>query len=270
MPRGREREDSAEDAAALRRDFEWAKDALAGLGGWAGLKSGTWFYEFARSTFRACYERATPEYLQEKYPGENAEFIADRLIRVAAKNAMLLGSVTGVAISADELAGLLTAGEGGVGLPANILLGLAALGAELVLLVKFQLQMVAGLARLYGVELDPEDPEDVMTVFLFALGGSLADQAGRMGMRVGARATRQMLERRMRRELLAPWKLLGERVGAKLVSRSLVKYAVPMVSVGIGAAWNYATTRAMGRLARKHFRERARSQARPALGRGEA
>ncbi len=270
MRRGREREDSPDDAAGVRQDIEWAKDALVGLGGWAGLKSGTWFYEFARSTFRTCYARATPEYLQEKYPGEDAEFIADRLIRVAAKNAMLLGSVTGAAISADELAGLVTAGEGGVGLPANILLGLAALGAELVLLVKFQLQMVAGLARLYGVELDPDDPEDVLTVFLFALGGSLADQAGRLGMRVGARATRQMLERRMRRQMLAPWKLLGERVGAKLVSRSLVKYAVPMVSVGIGAAWNYTTTRALGRLARRHFQERARSQGRLALRRREA
>jgi uncharacterized protein (DUF697 family) len=149
-------------------------------------------------------------------------------------------------------------------------LGLAAAGAELLLLVRFQLQMVAGLARLYGVELDAEDPEDVLTVFTFALGGSLADQAGRMGMRLGARTTRRMVERHMRRELFAPWKLVGERVGAKLVSRSLVKYAVPMVSVGIGAAWNYATTRAMGRLARKHFQERARSEARRMLERGEA
>jgi len=269
MPRTRSREE-APDESALRKDFEWAKDALAGMGGWAGLKSGTWFYEFARSTFRTYYERATPEYLKEKYPGADAEFIADRLIRVAAKNAMLLGSVTGAAISADELAGLLTAGEGGVGLPANILLGLTAIGAELVLLVRFQLQMVAGLARLYGVELDAEDPEDLLTVFTFALGGSLADQAGRLGMRVGAHATRRIVERRVRREMFAPWKLVGERVGAKLVSRSLLKYAVPMVSVGIGAAWNYATTRAMGRLARRHFAKRARSEARLALQRGEA
>ena len=270
MARGREYEDSSKDAGSVRRDIEWAKDALEGLGGWAGLKSGEWFYEFARKTFRSSYKRATPEYLKEKYPGAGREFIADRLIRVASKNAMVLGSVTGAAISADELAGILTAGEGGVGLPGNLLLGLAALGAELVLLVKFQLQMVAGLARVYGVELDPDDPEDVLTVFLFALGGSLADQAGRLGMRVGARATRQMLERRMRRELLAPWKLLGERVGARLASRSLMKYAVPMVSVGIGAAWNYTTTRALGRLARRHFLERARAQSRLALGRGEA
>jgi len=270
MARRRENGESGEKAASLRQDFEWAKDALAGMGGWEGLKSGTWFYEFARNTFRSYYKRATPEYLREKYRGESTAYIAERLIRVAAKNAMLLGSVTGAAISADELASILTAGEGGVGLPANILLGLAALGAELVLLVKFQLQMVAGLARLYGVELDADDPEDVLTVFLFALGGSLADQAGRMGMRVGARATRRIMERKMRREMLAPWKLLGERVGARLASRSLVKYAVPMVSVGIGAAWNYATTRAMGRLARRHFQERARSEARLALGRGEA
>ncbi len=255
------RDKSPEDAASLRQDWDWARGALAGLGGWQGLKSGSWFYDFARSAFRSHYERCTPEYLQTKYPGEDYEFIADRLIGMAAKNAMLLGSVTGAAISADELAGLLTVGEGGLGLPGNVLLALAAAGAELLLLVRFQLQMVAGLARLYGVELDPDDPEDVLTVFAYALGGSLADQAGRLGMRLGARATRRMVERQMRRELLAPWKLMGERVGARLLRRSLVKYALPFVSVGIGAGWNYATTRAMGRLARKHFRERSRREA---------
>jgi uncharacterized protein (DUF697 family) len=259
------RSDSGEprgETSNLRDDWEWAKGALAGLGGWSGLKSGSWFYDFARTTFRTYYERATPEYLQAKYPGKDVEFIADRLIAIAAKNALLLGSVTGAAISADELAGLLTAGEGGVGLPGNIVLGLAAAGAELVLLVRFQLQMVAGLARLYGVELDPDDPEDVLTIFTFALGGSLADRAGRIGMRVGARTTRKMVESQMKREMLAPWKLIGERVGARLVSRSFAKYAVPMVSVGIGAAWNYAATRGMGKLARKHFQQRARHQAR--------
>jgi len=268
VPRGPIPDETPEDAASLRQDWEWAKGALSRLGGWAGLKGGAWFYEFARSTFRTYYERATPEYLREKYPGSDREFIAGRLIGIAAKNAMLLGSLTGAAISADELAGLLTAGEGGVGIPANVLLGLAAIGAELVLLVRFQLQMVAGLARLYGVELDPDDPEDLLTIFTFALGGSLADRAGRLGMRLGARSTRQIVERRIRREL-SPWKLLGERVGARLASRSLLKYAVPMVSVGIGAAWNYATTRALGRLARRHFQRRAQQESRLALRAGE-
>ncbi len=248
------------DESAMRSELQWAKNALAGLGGWAGLKSGSWFHDFARSTFKNYYERCTPEYLREKYPGRDEEFIADRLIRVAAKNALVLGTVTGAAISADEVAGLVTAGEGGIGLPGNVLLGLAAAGAELLLLVRFQLQMVAGLARIYGVELDPEDPEDVLTVFCFALGGSLADHAGRLGMRIGAQATRRAVERRIRRDVLAPWKLIGERVGAKLAGRSLLKYAVPLVSVGIGATWNYAATRAIGRLARRHFQERARQE----------
>jgi len=267
MARDRKSARGVGDEGSVRSELEWAKSALAGLGGWAGLKSGSWFYDFARSTFKSYSERCTPEYFREKYPGMEDEEIAERLIRMAAKNALLLGTVTGAAISADEVVGLVTAGEGGIGLPGNVLLGLAAAGAELLLLVRFQLQMVAGLARLYGVELDPEDPEDVLTVFCFALGGSLADHAGRLGMRVGAQATRRAVERRLRREAFAPWKLMGERVGAKLASRSLLKYAVPLVSVGIGATWNYATTRALGRLARRHFRERAREQFAPALGR---
>ena len=267
MPRPQDRHTRGEREDSVRSELEWAKSALAGLGGWAGMKSGVWFQEFARSTFKSYYDRATPEYLRKKYPGMDDEFIAERLIRMAAKNALVLGTLTGAAISADEVAGLVTAGEGGIGLPGNVLLGLAAAGAELLLLVRFQLQMVAGLARIYGVELDPEDPEDVLTVFCFALGGSLADHAGRLGMRVGAQATRRAVERRMRREVLTPWKLIGERVGARLASRSLLKYAVPLVSVGIGATWNYAATRALGRLARRHFQERARQESALALRR---
>lgn len=266
MPRSLEKAGRTDREASVRSELEWAKGTLAGLGGWAGLKSGLWFQDFARSTFKSYYDRATPEYLREKYPGMDDEFIADRLIRMAAKNALVLGTVTGAAISADEVAGLVTAGEGGIGLPGNVLLGLAAAGAELLLLVRFQLQMVAGLARIYGVELDPEDPEDVLTIFCFALGGSLADHAGRLGMRLGAQATRRAVERRLRREF-SPWKLIGERVGAKLAGRSLLKYAVPLVSVGIGAAWNYAATRALGRLARRHFQERARQESALALRR---
>ena len=57
------------DEAPVRSELEWAKSALAGLGGWAGLKSGSWFYDFARSTFKNYSERCTPEYFRDKYPG---------------------------------------------------------------------------------------------------------------------------------------------------------------------------------------------------------
>ncbi len=244
---------------SLRRELAEAKGEAALAGGWSGLKSGSWFYDFARRSFRNYYERATPEYFQAKYPGQDSAFIADKLLSVAAKNSLVLGSLTGAAISADELVGLATGGEGGLGIPANVLIAVTAAGAELFLLLRLQLHMIAGLARLYGVPLDPDDPEDILTIFSFALGGSVAEEAGRLGMKVGARVTRDLVERYAGPRSLLPWKKLGKRVGARMFRKTVAKYAVPLVSVGIGAGWNYLSTKAVGKLALRHFRARAKA-----------
>ncbi len=46
------------------------------------------------------------------------------------------------------------------------------------MLIKFQLQLVANLGKLYDVPLNPDDPEDILTILAFALGGSTADGIG--------------------------------------------------------------------------------------------
>jgi hypothetical protein len=87
----------------------------------------------------------------------------------------------------------------------------------------------------------------------------VAEEAGRLGMKVGAQAARGLVERYVGRESLLPWKRLGQRVGARMFRKTVAKYAVPLVSVGIGAGWNYLSTRAVGRLAQRHFRARAKA-----------
>ncbi len=53
--------------------------------------------------------------------------------------------------------------------------------------MRFQLQLVANLGKLYGAPLNPDDPEDILTIIAFALGGSAAETAGKFGMKVGGR-----------------------------------------------------------------------------------
>lgn len=240
----------------IRKQLEQAKGEVEELGGWEAFRSGEWLWLLIQKSFKNYWERGTAEYFREKYGTTDAERLVPKLISVAGRNAMLLGGGTGAAMSANELVEVVTGGEGLVGIPANIAIGLAAVGAEAILLVRFQLQLVANIGKAYGVPLDPADPEDILPILAFALGGGVAAEAGRFGMRVGGKLAGTAAKGVFRREVLAFSKKLAARVGVKLLQRNIVKYTIPLASIAIGGGWNYASTRSVGWLAVKHFKER--------------
>src|SRR5262249_52254410 len=147
---------SSTNKKSTNRRIEEAKHDYAELGGWQALKSGEWLPNLIQRSFNNYWERANAEYFRKKYPNSDTQEITKKLIGVAAKNASLLGGITGAAISADEIAAL---GSAGISLPANLTIGLAAISVEAIGLIRLQLQLIANLAKLYGAPLDPGDPE---------------------------------------------------------------------------------------------------------------
>jgi len=246
----------ADKKDAIRKWLEEAKREYDVLGGWKAFKSGEWLWLLIQKSFKNYWERATVEYFRAKYGTADAENIAEKLIAVAAKNAAILGAITGAAVSIDETVAIVSAGEGGIGLPANIALAVAAFSAEAILLVRFQLQLVANLGKLYGAPLDPDDPEDILTILAFAFGGSVAAAAGTGGMKIGGKITETIIKMVFSKDVLAFLKKIAAKIGVKILQRTIVKYTVPIASIGIGAGWNYRATRAVGRIAIRHFKKR--------------
>lgn len=238
-----------------------AKAEVEALGGWESFKSGEWFPKLVAKSFRNYYERASAEYFTAKYPGKDRAFVAGKLVSVAARNAALLGGGTGLAVSTDEIVAIATGGEGGIGLPANVAIAVTAICTEAVGLVGIQLKLVAALSRVYEVPLDPDDPEDILTIIAFAMGGSAAEAAGKVGMKVGGRITRRVIRRHLTNEVLQALKSVGRKIAMRILQRTIVKYAVPVVSVAIGGGWNYGATRAVARVAIRHFERQAAASA---------
>ena len=241
---------------AIREQFEKAKKEVEELGGWEGFKSGEWFLKLVNQSFHAYYEKANCEYFRTKYPGADDGTLIKKLTEVAAKNAAILGGIVGAAVAADEIATLVTGAEGGVGLPANIAIALTAVAGELILLTRLQLQLVANIAKIMEVPLDPKDPEDILVIFAFAVGGSVAEAAGKGGMKVGAKLATAGIKSTLKKDILKFLKDFARKLGYKLLQRTIIKYAMPIVSVGIGATWNYASTRTVSKIAKRHFTER--------------
>jgi len=270
VPSGSDSEDTHElldeadtDPEGLRQKLEEAKRDVEELGGWAAFKSGDWLLDLVRKSFSNYYRRATDEYFRKKYPGKDAEFIARKLISVAARNSSIVGALTGAAVTADEIVALVTGAEGGVGLPANIAIAALAISAESVLVVRLQMQLVAELARVHGVPLDPEDPEDILTILAFALGGSTAEAAGKAGMKVGGQAAGKAMKKVASKEVLKSIQAIGNKVGVTILQKQLIKYTVPLASVIIGGTWNYVSTRTIARIAGKHMAARMKERNEP-------
>lgn len=225
------------------------------LGGWQSFKNGEWFHRLVVRAVRNYWESADAGYFRAKYPKDTDDQLARRMISLACKNATGVGVATGATMSTNEVVGLLTAGEGIVGIPANIAIAAASIGGEMIGVTHIQLKLLAQLGHLYGVPLDPDDPEDIWTIIAFALGGSAAQTAGTFGMKVGRHVTGRTVKSVFSKETLRATQQLGRIIGVKILQKNLVKYSVPVASIAIGDTWNYVATRSMGKIAREHFKQ---------------
>lgn len=237
----------------LKEMLSSAKNEIQDLGGRASFKSGEWFLKLIAKSFESYFKNADEQYFRNKYKNKGNDFIAKKMISVASKNASLVGALTGAAVSADELVAISTGGEVGIGLPANITIGISAVLAEAVVLVRIQLKLIAELSKIYSVELNPDDPEDILLIFAFAVRGSVAEAVGKAGMKIGKRIAENAIKNNIKKDVLKTLQKIGLKLGIKILQRNIIKYTLPVVSVGIGIGWNYSTTKRIGKIATKHF-----------------
>lgn len=249
-------EDKKYSKNELRNQLKSTQKEFEEIGGWQVFKNGEWVLPFIEKVFQSYYSNANAEHLMEKYKSKDNSYIAKKLISNSAKNAALLGGIVGATISADEIVAIITGGEVGVGLPANIALALTAIAGESLLLLKLQLQLVANLAKIYEVRFDINDPEDVMVILGFLLGGTAVDIGGKSAVKMGGNITQYFIKTHVKKDILKFLKKVGKALGVKLVQKTLIKYTVPLVSIGIGSGWNYISTNVVGKVAQEYLKKR--------------
>jgi uncharacterized protein (DUF697 family) len=242
---------------AVRDQLKEVALEIKKLGGWSGFKNGEWLFGLMERTFRRYSVQATTKSFALEFPGRTRAEIAEILIKSAARQAALAGAITGAAVSADELVGLFTAGEGVVGLPINLAVAATAICSEVFFTARIQLQLVARLAALYGATVDMENPDDLLAIMNFAFGGAvmegLAKEVAKSGGKLSAAVVGRYYAKRESFEIL---KRFAKKLGYKLLRRSIVNGIVPGVSMMMGALWNKRTTRTIGRNAVKYFSDR--------------
>lgn len=229
-----------EDAKALAKTFDLEE-----------IKSGEWFLKILQHVVRTHNRNARATYFQKKYPGLPPDDIADILISVVVRYATVAGAVAGVASTANQFVVASTAG-----LSTPLFLG--SLLAEMLYLAQIQMRLVLDLSVVYDLQLDPDDPEDVLMIFGYALGVAPADLIGR-GLRIATEAsTKVAVKKYISKGTLKTIQDFARRLGFKILQRTILKYAVPVASAAVGSSYNYASTKSVGKIAKAHLKNRGK------------
>ncbi|MEO8725718.1 MAG: hypothetical protein ABI383_06300 [Acidobacteriaceae bacterium] len=228
----------------MKRHAKAAYGEVKDLGGLRAFWSGEWLLKLIQRSLRE------PPRLELYGQVDNPEQAVRRLSRAAARKAGIAGIAVGSAVSLDELIALLTAGEAGMGIPANIAVAGLAVCAELFYVTRLQLKLVQSIARLHGKALDADNPEDLLTAFSITLGALANDPNVGMGSKVGIAEVQHHLSHEMRGRL----KQVARKAGIRIFRRSVLKAAFPVVSIATSASANYRNTTAIAAAAAHHFR----------------
>ncbi|PKN83989.1 MAG: hypothetical protein CVU46_15500 [Chloroflexi bacterium HGW-Chloroflexi-8] len=215
------------------------------------VKSGEWFIGLLRKVIQTYDRNARAKYFQQKYPGLPPDDIADILTTVTVRYATIAGAVAGASATANQIAALSSAG-----MTAALFFG--SIGAEMLYLSQIQMRLVLDLSVVYDLHLDPEDPEDVLMIFGYALGVTPTEMVGK-GLQIAAGAgAKGVVKKYISKGTLKSLQDFARRLGFKILQRTILKYAVPVASAAVGSSYNYATTKSVGRIAKAHFKNRGK------------
>lgn len=222
--------------------------------GWDAIKSGSWFNQFLGACLSSYHERVMQQggdqYLHSKYPGLPTEAVAGKLCEMAEQISAIAGSLSGAAASGA----VLTAGAG-------VPVAVTAVMGEVMFTIRLQLRLVYDLHLLYGIQLDANDPEDLLSVFAVVYGVKLAGVVGVRAKALAPEVMRAQLYRlihgntKMIQQAVSS--VLGPRIARSVTQKAILKTVVPLVGVAISAGWNFTSTKLLGSRVRQEVRIKA-------------
>ena len=227
-------------------------------------QSNNWFTRLLTETLKRYGKKASTEYLVEKYKGLPKEIIAERYIAQQARMAALAGAVSATVISAATIgsAAITSFIVSVPGLAITIPVGIAAFVAEINYTIRLQIRTAYDLCNLYGLSVNPDDPEDLQEIFALGMGIKAGELTGnaiqRLAPAIARQQTRKYMQTGVRRKF-QEW--FGKHFSRKVASRYLTEKfllsaIVPVISIILAAGWNYYFTKGLGRTIQTRVRGR--------------
>jgi hypothetical protein len=223
-----------------------------------------WFARLMTETLKRYARKASTDYLVQKYPGLPKDIIAERYIAQQAWAAALAGVVSATVISGAAFGSfaLASSGVGVPGLAITLPIGIAAFAVETGFTVRLQIRTAYDLCNLYGLSVNPDDPEDVQEIFAMGMGIKVGELTGNALQRLAPGVAMQQARGLMRtgiRSRFQNWasKNLSSAIARRyLTEKFLLTAFVPLISMILAGSWNYYFTKGLGRTVQARVRGR--------------
>lgn len=163
------------------------------------VEEGTWFLKIIQLVLTEHAMKVNGEYFKKKYVGLDNERIAYRLIKTTANYTAITGGLAAVAVSAAELSTVVTGG-------ATLSVFAASLIGEISYISYLQLKLVYDISVVLYARLDKDDPEDMLTIFWYALGVNIwEDVTNTVVLKVGPRGVAYLGRKALRAGIVGGW-----------------------------------------------------------------
>lgn len=218
------------------------------------IKEGTWLTKIVKIAFKENTEKLTAKYFKKKYVGLNNEQKAERLIQTTSKYTAIVGGIAASAASAAELSTVVTGGW-----------SLAAFGASIIGEISYitylQFKMVFEVSILLEARLDRNDPEDILTIFWYALGLNIWEDVGNAALKIGPKSAEYLGQKALKLGITEAIqgiaaKIGGRKLAQKLTEKALLKFLVPGINIPIAAWLNRKFTLKLGNSSINKFKTR--------------
>jgi len=231
----------------------------------ASNPSQDWFARLISETLKRYAKNASTDYLVKKYPRLPKDIIAERYITQQVRMAALAGAASATVVSTAAIgsAALVSSGIGIPGLTVTIPIGIAAFAIETGYTVRLQIRTAYDLCNLYGLSVNPDDPEDVQEIFAMGMGIKAGELTGialqRLAPSVALQQTREVMRTGLIRRKFQDWasKSLSREIARRYLSEKfLLSVVVPGINIILAASWNYFFTKGLGRTVQARVRGR--------------
>ncbi len=203
------------------------------------FRSGDWFLDNLHRFVASYHDWDRIEELELSHPSKSEDELVDLLVEGSMRVSALAGGTAGAAVSAAELASFLTWGM-------TLTVGAASAMAEMLYLTNLQLRLSFDVAAINRIPISINDVEETLVVFGTALGmGNLdlhpAGSYSGLEFLGSAAAKRQI------------YKGIARKIGVVLLRNTAARYALPVLSIGIGAFSSRALTKRVGSSAKTRY-----------------
>lgn len=205
------------------------------------LRDGSWFLQVVRQVVQNYPYDERRQFLQSNYGHLSRAEAADQRIRMITNKSAIAGATVGITMTSNQFASVSSFGIAALLLASSVVV-------ELVYVAWLQTELVLDLSILYGADIDADNTDLMIRIFNYALGSNPKSET------ISNRESQEAaIKAALIRGGIDVSQEVAEYLGLILLKQTVVKYAVPVASVALGAGYNYHTTYTIGKAAKGYF-----------------